>query len=266
MQPTSFHHFPCDNTKYSDEQIGCICELLSNDIRKLSQFVWVTLERLETRNNQHILKAQATIAYHSQNYKELYQIIESHHFSLEHHAALQEFWLNAHYNEAEKLRGRSLGAVGKYRIRRKYPLPRTIWDGEETSYCFRDKSRVLLREWYCRNNYPSPREKRELAEKTHLTVTQVSNWFKNRRQRDRAGDGRDPRVIKENVAAGSEEEDLRLIRKSSSTKFLPYSADFEYQTSIPGFYSMINYNEMMSFATNPTTSVSVPSSASYQTL
>lgn len=30
-----------------------------------------------------------------------------------------------------------MGAVGKYRIRRKFPLPRTIWDGEETSYCFR---------------------------------------------------------------------------------------------------------------------------------
>lgn len=39
--------------------------------------------------------------------------------------------------EAEKLRGRPLGAVGKYRVRRKFPLPRTIWDGEETSYCFK---------------------------------------------------------------------------------------------------------------------------------
>ena len=30
--------------------------------------------------------------------------------------------------QAEKIRGRPLGAVGKYRVRRKYPLPRTIWD------------------------------------------------------------------------------------------------------------------------------------------
>lgn len=50
----------------------------------------------------------------------------------------------AHYNEAEKvkseyffiepsflkIRGRGLGPVGKYRIRKKFPLPRTIWDGE----------------------------------------------------------------------------------------------------------------------------------------
>ena len=37
-----------------------------------------------------------------------------------------------------------MGAVGKYRIRRKFPLPRTIWDGEETSYCFKEKSRQVF--------------------------------------------------------------------------------------------------------------------------
>lgn len=79
---------------------------------------------------------------------------------------------------------------GKYRVRRKFPLPRTIWDGEETSYCFKEKSRSVLRDWYATNPYPSPREKRELAESTGLTTTQVSNWFKNRRQRDRAAEHR----------------------------------------------------------------------------
>lgn len=87
--------------------------------------------------------------------------------------------------------GRPLGAVGKYRVRRKFPLPRTIWDGEETSYCFKEKSRSVLRDWYTHNPYPSPREKRELAEATGLTTTQVSNWFKNRRQRDRAAEHKD---------------------------------------------------------------------------
>lgn len=89
------------------------------------------------------------------------------------------------------LLGRPLGAVGKYRVRRKFPLPRTIWDGEETSYCFKEKSRSVLRDWYTHNPYPSPREKRELAEATGLTTTQVSNWFKNRRQRDRAAEHKD---------------------------------------------------------------------------
>ncbi|EGT42536.1 CBN-CEH-33 protein [Caenorhabditis brenneri] len=221
MQPNSsssflhLHHFTCDTTRYSDEQVACICEALTNDAKKL----------------------------------ELYRIIETHQFSSEHHLSLQEWWLNAHYHEAEKIRGRQLGAVGKYRIRRKYPLPRTIWDGEETSYCFRDKSRILLRDWYCRNSYPSPREKRELAEKTHLTVTQVSNWFKNRRQRDRAGvhEGKD--CLKD--LGGSEEEDLKLIRKTTSKLPNPFQhpADLSSYSAaaaaatFPGFY--VNYNDMM---------------------
>jgi len=54
-----------------------------------------------------------------------------------------------------------------------------------------EKSRATLRDWYTHNPYPSPREKRELAEGTGLTVTQVSNWFKNRRQRDRAAEAKE---------------------------------------------------------------------------
>lgn len=77
--------------------------------------------------------------------------MESQAFSPFNHQKLQTLWLKgsffdfsraplgikskssrkliflAHYVEAEKLRGRPLGAVGKYRVRRKFPLPRTIW-------------------------------------------------------------------------------------------------------------------------------------------
>ena len=77
------------------------------------------------------------------------------------------------------------GAVDKYRIRKKFPLPRTIWDGEETIYCFKEKSRLALKDCYRNNRYPTPDEKKALSRQTGLTLTQVSNWFKNRRQRDR---------------------------------------------------------------------------------
>lgn len=113
-------------------------------------------------------------------------------------------WLEAHYHEAEKLRGRPLGnfklafmcsktlviifkgPVDKYRVRKKFPLPRTIWDGEQKTHCFKERTRSLLREWYLQDPYPNPTKKRELASATGLTPTQVGNWFKNRRQRDRA--------------------------------------------------------------------------------
>lgn len=120
------------------------------------------------------------------NYRELYRIVESRRFSKEHHLKLQELWLQAHYCEAESSRGRSLGPVDKYRIRKKYPLPRTIWDGEQKSHCFKERTRNVLRDAYLVDPYPNPAKKRELAEKTNLTPTQVGNWFKNRRQRDRA--------------------------------------------------------------------------------
>uniref|UniRef100_A0A0N5AW19 Homeobox domain-containing protein n=1 Tax=Syphacia muris TaxID=451379 RepID=A0A0N5AW19_9BILA len=156
-----------------------------------SKFIWAIPQHESLARNESVLKAQAFIYFHQQNFKELYRILENNQFSPENHAELQKLWMKAHYTEAEKVRGRELGAVGKYRIRRKFQFPRTIWDGEETSYCFKEKSRYLLKSWYSKNPYPSPKEKKELAAETNLTVVQVSNWFKNRRQRDRAAENKE---------------------------------------------------------------------------
>ena len=178
---------------FTQEQVACVCEVLhqGGNIERLARFLWSLPACEHLHKNESVLKAKAVVAFHRGNFKELYKILESNNFNPHNHPKLQALWLKAHYVEAEKLRGRPLGAVGKYRVRRKFPLPRTIWDGEETSYCFKEKSRNVLREWYAHNPYPSPREKRELAEGTGLTTTQVSNWFKNRRQRDRAAEQKD---------------------------------------------------------------------------
>ncbi|CAF0940682.1 unnamed protein product [Didymodactylos carnosus] len=182
---------------FSPEQVACVCEVLqqSNDIERLAIFLLSLPSCDHFHNNESVIKAKAVVAFRRGNYRELYHILERYHFSPQTHPQLQQLWLQAHYNEAEKLRGRPLGAVGKYRVRRKFPLPRTIWDGEETSYCFKEKSRNTLRDWYTHNSYPSPREKRELADATGLTTTQVSNWFKNRRQRDRAAEATDRKPL-----------------------------------------------------------------------
>jgi len=181
---------PFQSIGFTQEQVACVCEVLqqSGNIERLARFLWSLPSCDILHKNESVLKAKALVHFHRGQFKELYRILESHNFSPTSHPKLQSLWLKAHYIEAEKIRGRPLGAVGKYRIRRKYPLPRTIWDGEETSYCFKEKSRNTLREWYAQNPYPSPREKRDLAEQTGLTTTQVSNWFKNRRQRDRAAE------------------------------------------------------------------------------
>lgn len=175
------------NLTFSPEQVACMCEALmqAGNIDRLARFLWSLPPSELLRGNQSVLRGQALVAFNRGNYKDLYNILESHSFDPQYHNDLQQMWYKAHYREAEKVRGRPLGAVDKYRLRRKFPLPKTIWDGEETIYCFKEKSRIALKDCYKQNRYPTPDEKRGLAKKTGLTLTQVSNWFKNRRQRDR---------------------------------------------------------------------------------
>ncbi|XP_047490665.1 homeobox protein ceh-33-like [Penaeus chinensis] len=174
--------------QFSPEQIDCVCETLlqAGDMERLGRFLSILPLHAEvSRPSEVILRAKASVAFHRGTFKEVYSILETNSFTSKYHTEMQNMWYRAHYKEAEKIRQRPLGAVDKYRIRKKYPLPKTIWDGEETIYCFKEKSRVALKECYKQNRYPTPDEKRSLAKQTGLTLTQVSNWFKNRRQRDR---------------------------------------------------------------------------------
>ncbi|XP_054709997.1 homeobox protein SIX6-like [Uloborus diversus] len=184
--------FVLPTLNFTVNQVAAVCETLeeSGDIERLGRFLWslpVAHPNCgELNKNEAVLRARALVAFHTGSFRELYHILESHRFTKASHTKLQAMWLEAHYQEAEKLRGRPLGPVDKYRVRKKYPLPRTIWDGEQKTHCFKERTRSLLREWYLQDPYPNPTKKRELAQATGLTPTQVGNWFKNRRQRDRA--------------------------------------------------------------------------------
>ncbi|XP_067122102.1 homeobox protein SIX6-like [Centruroides vittatus] len=208
------------NSTYSLEQISCVCDVLleSGEIQQLKNFL--CSQRLnESSNktcNQSILRAQAAVAYHLGNYKELYSILENNTFDPRYHKKLQDWWHEAHYHEAEYIKGKSLGAVDKYRVRRKFPFPRTIWDGDEINYCFKEKSRKILKEYYRQNHYPNLNEKSVLSEKTGLTLTQVSNWFKNRRQRDR--------TTKINSKIKNSNENIRENHPNCSRRDMPLSS------------------------------------------
>lgn len=202
---------------FTSAQIASVCETLeeSGDIDRLARFLWslpVAPGTCEALNkNESVLRARAVVSFHQGNFRELYHILENHRFTKDSHAKLQAMWLEAHYQEAEKLRGRPLGPVDKYRVRKKFPLPRTIWDGEQKTHCFKERTRSLLREWYLQDPYPNPTKKRELAQATGLTPTQVGNWFKNRRQRDRAAAAKNRQVF-----LGC----ILLIQNSSSAKLI----------------------------------------------
>ncbi|XP_030621355.1 homeobox protein SIX5 [Chanos chanos] len=177
---------------FSTDQVACLCEALlqAGNVDRLWRFLSTIPPSADLlRGNETLLKAQALVAFHREEFKELYAILDSHDFHPSNHGFLQDLYLQARYKEAERSRGRSLGAVDKYRLRKKFPLPKTIWDGEETVYCFKEKSRNALKECYKMNRYPTPDEKKKLAQVTGLSLTQVSNWFKNRRQRDRTPSG-----------------------------------------------------------------------------
>ena len=177
--------FPDDSTvpnnfppfSFSVEQVASVCDSLeaSGDIDRLARFLWsLPLSQMDEFNkNEKILRSRAVVSFHRQDFRELYSIIENCRFKKSSHEKLQYLWNEAHYMEAEKLRGRPLGAVDKYRVRKKFPLPRTIWDGKIQNHCFKEKSRNILKEWYSKNPYPSPHTKRELADAAGLTPTQV---------------------------------------------------------------------------------------------
>ncbi|XP_071352335.1 SIX homeobox 9 isoform X2 [Trachinotus anak] len=175
---------------FTAEQVACVCEVLlqSGCMDHLAGFLRTlpapSFSSSSTSSSpcpgelESVLKAKAAVAFHQGHFSELYTLLEGFSFSPRSHPLLQQLWLQAHYIEAERQKGQPLGAVGKYRVRRKFPLPHTIWDGEETNYCFKEKSRNILRDWYHHKPYPSTREKRELAAATGLTTTQLWRTFR----------------------------------------------------------------------------------------
>ncbi|XP_041092208.1 homeobox protein six1b-like [Polyodon spathula] len=127
---------------FTPEQVACVCEVLQRggSMERLGHFLCSLPACDWLQHDESVLKARALLAFHCGEFGELYRLLQSRPFSPNSHPALQQLWLQAHYLQAERLRGRPLGAVGKHRVRRKHPLPLTIWDGEETSYCFKERS------------------------------------------------------------------------------------------------------------------------------
>lgn len=64
-----------------------------------AKFIWAIPNREDIQRNESVLKAQAFICFHRQNFKELYRILENNQFSPESHPELQDLWLRAHYSE-----------------------------------------------------------------------------------------------------------------------------------------------------------------------
>ena len=102
---------------FPTEQIARVCETLeeNGEIERLGRFLWSLQVAPGSANllvqHESILRARALVAFHLGNYRELYHLLENHKYTRDSHAKLQAMWMEAHYQEAEKLRGRPLGPV-----------------------------------------------------------------------------------------------------------------------------------------------------------
>ncbi|CAF2115351.1 unnamed protein product [Rotaria magnacalcarata] len=102
------------------DHLACVCEAIqqSGKIDKLMKLLQLLPSKSSSSDavliHQHdsILKARAIIFYHQSKFRELYCLLETHPFDGHYHSELQQLWYKAHYMEAQKIRGRSLGAVG----------------------------------------------------------------------------------------------------------------------------------------------------------
>ena len=196
------HHRRQEPTLSGDITLVCENLIAAGKFERLERLMWaMPVDTNRYKSLEILLVAKCYLAFRKGKFDELYELLQSRHFSKRYHRQLQYLWRTARYIEAEKARGRVLGSVGKYRIRRKFPLPYTIWDGECMSYCFREEARDILNAAYKVTPYPSAQEKYAIAQQAKLSVTQVSNWFKNKRQRARAkkADGKRTTTGKENV-------------------------------------------------------------------
>ena len=124
------------------------------------------------------------------------------------HEEFQELWTETIYRQASAQRnGKVLNAVDRYRLRKRKPFPLTIWNGDHSRHLFKESSRSILQEFFDKNPYPTPEEKRDLTSKSRLSYSQVSNFFKNRRGRKR-GSGH---VIPTKRISAESSEDAKTI-------------------------------------------------------
>ena len=115
------------NFVFTNEQIDCISDSLQQrrDYRMLENFLHEyssndlsgssasnnSTTKNGNGNSESVVRGMAAVAYENGNYRELYQIIESRDFDPAHHEELQRIWYEAHYKEAEGVRGRPLGKL-----------------------------------------------------------------------------------------------------------------------------------------------------------
>ncbi|XP_063676822.1 homeobox protein unc-39-like [Bolinopsis microptera] len=177
--------FPDPNSFISAQGLGHPPACMGPDFRDSTYNINVMTRDNDRFVMDNTLILQAEEAYNRKNNENVLEILSSHFFDKSHHEQLQHLWLAAIYARESGIKKKNLTAVDRYRLRKRNPFPATIWEGEKTIYCLKKSARDSLTNFFERNPYPTPAEKRRLATSCELSYVQISNWFKNKRMREK---------------------------------------------------------------------------------
>lgn len=175
---------------YSKEHVVTICENLINtgNLTRLQRFLG-TLKSYRVYDQLEIVAlAKAYVAFKTLQFQKLYEILSLNTFSPKYHPQLLRLWMAARSILAANIYQKQTTVAQKNSELHnsvKKPFNHFAKIANEGSYYFSSDIRVKLNKAYEKTMYPTSKEKTDLAKQTQLTVTQVSNWFKNKRQRAR---------------------------------------------------------------------------------
>lgn len=124
--------------------------------------------------------------FHQNNHEQVIDLLSKNRFPEEMHEDMLQFWYESHYRRVEKERESPLDPDQKYRLRRRYPPPFSVWGGEkEPATVTTLNSRDLLKNAYNHTRYPTVEERRVLSMETGLPMKWISQWFRNKRCADK---------------------------------------------------------------------------------
>ncbi|KAL5249920.1 hypothetical protein ACHWQZ_G015855 [Mnemiopsis leidyi] len=121
----------------------------------------------------------------SGQFAKFFEFVTTSEFREQDNTGVQQLWLHCLYTQHAASKKTPLTAVDRHRLRKRYPYPASIWNGETTSYNLKQSARRLLAIAFSVDQYPSNEEKKHLADVCEMDYLQICNWFKNRRMREK---------------------------------------------------------------------------------
>ena len=181
----------CDKAfPYSKEHVRIICETLINtgNLTRLQRFLGTLTSYRIYDELEIVALAKAYVAFKTLQFQKLYEILSLNTFCPKYHPQLLRLWMAASSIVVATIYRKQTPVAQKHPELHnsvKKPFNHFAKIAKEGSYYFSSDIRVKLNKAYEKTMYPTSKEKTDLAKQTQLTVTQVSNWFKNKRQRAR---------------------------------------------------------------------------------